>query len=221
MPRDIKEDIYTIDNSYAYLSLFTKNLKVGIVGGGRAAYIKAKTFVERGALIEVLAMEISQDILTLTNTYRNINIIEGKYKEDFINDKHLIIIAIDDFDAIKKIIDDCEKNYKIYINSANYTNGMGMVPYQRETKSTMFAVNSKIGNPKGTIFIGEKIKETINEYDGFLDFLSQNRKWLKNNKNKVSEKQYSELLTFINSDEFYYFYSNGYGKQVIEMFLQD
>lgn len=221
MLRDIEEDIHTVDNLYAYLTLFSNTLRIGIIGGGRGGYIKAKTFVERGAFVEVLALEICEDILVLKNNYDNITVKEGEYCSSFINDKHLVIIAINDCNVIKDIIDDCNKYYKIYINSSDYINGMGIIPFQRETESVVFGVNSKSGNPKGTIFIGNKIKETIQEYDEFLKYISKKRKWLKTNKNRENEKKYSDLLTFINSEEFFYFYNKGYGEQIIDLFLQD
>ena len=68
-----------------YLSFFSNKLRVGIIGGGKAAIIKIRSFLKRKVYVEVLAREFSKDILDIND--KNLKLIKAEYKSEFIQDK--------------------------------------------------------------------------------------------------------------------------------------
>ena len=88
MSKNIEGDIYGM-LEYMPINLFSNKLSVGIIGGGRGAFIKAKTLQANGAKVEALSLEFINEFSEL-----EIKCIKGSYDKKFILDKHLIIIAI-------------------------------------------------------------------------------------------------------------------------------
>ena len=114
-----------------------------------------------------------------------------------MRDKHIIIIALED-NKIKELIKEyCDKNYKIYIDSTDFKEGMAIVPAERSTKTINFALNTKGGNPKGAVWAADKISKVLREYDDYIDFTTKVR-----NKAKSIPKYKSEIINFIFTDEF-------------------
>ena len=55
MHKDIGEDIYRGNLGYTMISLFSSRINVLIIGAGKAALIKAKTFLSNGCNASVVA----------------------------------------------------------------------------------------------------------------------------------------------------------------------
>lgn len=214
MFKDNREDIYERLDKYMPLSLFGPKINVGIVGGGRASFIKTKFFINNNANVEVLSKDFINEFISIKS--EKFTLLKGEYKTNFILDKHIIIIAIDDKDTINKIRQDCLEYYKIFISSYDYKDGMGVIPVYRETKSSMISVNSKVGNPKGAIMLSNKIIDLAKEYDDFIIYsakLRQRVKYIKENKD--------EILHFIVSEDFKYFYEKGREIYVLRLFYDE
>ena len=154
MSRDITKDIYG-DLNYAPITLFGNKLNVGIIGAGRGALIKTRNFYNKGSNIEVLALEFLDDFYELDTN--RVKLIKGCYKTQFIKNKHIIIIAVSESELINKIKLDCENHHKIYINSAKFNEGMGVIPVSRESKYISAAINTKVGNPRGAVLVANLI----------------------------------------------------------------
>ena len=60
MHKDIGEDIYRGNLGYTMISLFSSRINVLIIGAGKAALIKAKTFLSNGCNVSVVAKEINE-----------------------------------------------------------------------------------------------------------------------------------------------------------------
>ena len=149
--------------SYAPITLFGEKLKIGVIGAGRGALIKVRNFYNKGSKIEVLALDFLEDFYKFNGD--KVKLIKGNYNKNFILDKHLIIIAIDNESIINEIKDDCERLCKIYINSSKFKEGMGVIPVTRESKFITVAVNTKVGNPRGSVMVAETITESLQEFD--------------------------------------------------------
>ena len=52
---------FSLDSKYLNLSFFGNKLNIGIIGAGRGAFIKAKTFLDKGCNVEVLALNFIED----------------------------------------------------------------------------------------------------------------------------------------------------------------
>lgn len=210
MYEDIRKDILEEGLEYTFLSVMSQKLRVGIIGGGKVGYIKGKNFALKGCIVEVLSLDFIEEFYRL----KNINLIKGSYNKDFLRDKHLIIIATDDYKKNLEIKKDCDEEFKIYIFAADYLRGMAVAPVQRELDNISFAVNTKHGNPKGSIMIANKVFDVLKEYDNFIEYSSSIRekaKFILENKNKIIE--------FVCSEDFKYIYEKGKDKLIIELFF--
>ena len=197
---------------YSTVSLLSDKINVGIIGAGRAGLIKARHFINQGVHVHILAKEESREVAELikgSNAVLELN----EYYRDFILDKHLIVIAVDDKRVAELIRVHCNELSKIFIDSTSFKDGLAVVPVQRETKSLVVSVNSKEGNPKGSIFIADRIKKSILEYDRFIEFTT-----LVRNEVKGKEKIRNSVLSFIFSDDFIYFFNKKKGRIVLKLF---
>lgn len=200
-----REDISSEEIRYSYISFISNKLRVGIVGGGKAGTIKARHFINDNAYIEVLSKTFTEDLIKLSKDYiKQLKLINEEFNCDFLKDKHLIIIAIEDKTQIDKIKKYCEENFKIYIDSSDFMGGMGVIPIERDTKNISFALNTKQGNPKGAVLVAEKVKNLLEEYDDFLGFMGKIRTRAK----KYPEYK-NEILSFIGNEDFKILFDQG------------
>lgn len=213
MHEDTTKDIYR-EMNYAPLTLFGEKLNIGVIGGGRGALIKVKSFYKRHSNIEVLALDFLEEFNNFNKS--KVKLIKGEYYEDFIKNKHLIIIAIDDNNIIKKVKSDCDKLFKIYIDSSNFKDGMGVIPVSRESENITIAVNTKLGNPRGAVMIADNLYENVKRLDKFIKLTSD----IRNNLN-IDKKVKNELLKFINTEDCSYFYQCGKFIHILRLFYND
>ncbi len=206
-----RKDLSSEEIIYSYISLFSSKLRVGIIGGGKAGTIKAKHFANNKCYVEVLSKTFSDDIIGISEDSKgNIKLINEEFSYEFLKDKHLIIIAFDDDNLKGKIIRYCDENFKIYIDSSNFKNGMGVIPIQRNTKNISFALNTKIGNPKGAVLVSNKAKAFLEEYDDFIGFMGKIR-----NRAKVFPEYKDEIIKLIGNDEFKKSFDEGKSESIL------
>lgn len=210
---------YSKDNfygelSYAPITLFGEKLKIGVIGAGRGALIKARNFYNKGSKIEVLALDFLEDFYKFDND--KVKLIKGSYNKNFILDKHLIIIAIDDEKIIDEIKYDCEKLCKIYINSSKFKEGMGVIPVTRESKFITVAVNTKLGNPRGSVMVAEYITESLQEFDEYIKLTGKIRNCL-----FLDKEIKDDLLKFINSSDCKFFYDKDKIFEIFKLFYNE
>ena len=211
MDKDNRKDIYDEGIEYSYVSLISKKVRVGIIGGGKAGTIKTKHFVNNKCYVEVLSKEFDEEIIKLANSFKeSLNLINEEFSYGFLSDKHLIVIAVDDEALRRKIRDYCEENYKIYIDSSNFKDGMGVVPIQRKTENITFALNTKQGNPKGAIILASKMKNIIEEYDDFIKFIGI----IRNKAKKIPEYK-NDIIELTSNENFKKLFDEGKGENVL------
>ena len=80
-----------------------------------------------GCYVEIIAKEFSKEVIDISHEY-NLILKNNDFTIDFLKDKHIVIIAVDDENLRKTIREYCDSNYKIYIDSSNFKDGMGIVP---------------------------------------------------------------------------------------------
>ena len=213
MPKYSKANLHG-ELSYAPITLLGEKLKIGVIGAGRGALIKVRNFYNKGSKIEVLALDFLEDFYKFNGD--KVKLIKGNYNKEFILDKHLIIIAIDDENVISKIKDDCEELYKIYINSSKFRDGMGVVPVTRESKFITVAVNTKVGNPRGSVMVAESITKSLQGFDEYIKLTGEIRNSL------FLDKEIKEdLLKFINSSDCKFFYDKNKIFEVFTLFYDE
>jgi len=211
MYEDNRKDISSEEIIYSYISLISSKLRVGIIGGGKAGTIKAKHFIKNKCYVEVLSKTFSEEIVVISeNARESLKLINEEFSYEFLKDKHLIIIALDDDILKDKIIKYCDENFKIYIDSSNFKAGMGVIPIQRNTKNISFALNTKSGNPKGAVLVSDKVKMLLEEYDDFLEFMGKIR-----NRVKVFPEYKNEILKVIGNEDFKKSFDEGKSESIL------
>lgn len=213
MPKYLKSNLHG-ELSYAPITLFGEKLKIGVIGAGRGALIKVINFYNKGSNIEVLALDFLEDFYKFDKD--KVKLIKGKYNREFLLDKHLIIIAIDDSIVVNNIKKDCKKLHKIYINSSKFKEGMGVVPVTRESKFITVAINTKVGNPRGSVMVAESITKSLQEFDEYIRLTGKIRNSL------ILDKEIKDdLLKFINSSDCKFFYDKGKIFEVFKLFYDE
>ena len=208
-----RKDLSSEEIIYSYISLFSSKLRVGIIGGGKAGTIKAKHFANNKCYVEVLSKTFSDDIIGISEDSKgNIKLINEEFSYEFLKDKHLIIIAVDDKTLKNKIKKYCDKNYKIYVDSSNFTEGMGVIPIQKNTENITFALNTKYGNPKGAVLASNKVKDLLESYDDFIGFIGKIR-----NRAKEIPEYKNEILKLIGTDDFKKLFDEGKSESVLRI----
>lgn len=196
---------------YSFISLFSKKIRIGVVGAGKAGTIKIRHFVKNKCYVEVLSKEFSKDILELSELNNNLKLISQEFDYHFLKDKHLIIIALDDSTIKEKIKKYCDDNYKIYIDSTDFKKGMAVVPAERSSKAVNIAVNTKDGNPKGAVWAAEKLRKVMMKDDDYIEFTTQIR-----NKAKDIPQYKNEIINFVFTEEFRESFNKGKGIESIK-----
>ncbi len=199
-----------MQEKYNFIALKSEKIRILIVGEEERLY-KRKSFLERGCSIHILAPKFSKDILNLKNYYK-VEFIKNNYDKKYILDKHLVVIATEDKEVNKEIRNNCDDLSKIYIDCSNKDKSLCFNSFQRESKTMVLALNNKVGCPKATSFIGEKIKKELENYDNYIEYVTNIRNITKNYFFK------DEIISFICSNDFHFFFEKGYGNLILSMF---
>ncbi|NLK94775.1 MAG: NAD(P)-dependent oxidoreductase [Clostridiales bacterium] len=218
MFKNNKEDLLENKIEYTSLTLLSKKLNVGVIGSGKAGLIKAKSFISKGCNVSIIdnnKKAIEKSIIILGNG-NNYNIDLKPYQKDFIYDKHIIIIAVNNKKLEETIKFHCNSLSKIYINTSDFTDGLAVLPMQVETEEILISINTKGGNPKGSMYIKEIIEKDINNYNEYIGFTTTVRNII-----KIFPKIKDEVLSFIFSEDFKFFFHKGKGKEVFNIFYEE
>lgn len=210
MPEDNRTDICGTGIEYLMLSLISHKINALIIGGGRAGYIKAKTFSENGCRVCVLSKHFIDEFSTLENA-DDIRFIESEYNIKYLSDNHIVIIATDDDNINENIKNDCEALKKIYLMCSNFKDGMFVVPTQGTTENIQYAIHTKHGSPKTSVFLAEMFGESLKEYDAFAGYVCSLRDNLKHNDSK------NEIMEFVNTKEFFEAFKMGNHEKVLKL----
>ncbi|MCY6372187.1 NAD(P)-dependent oxidoreductase [Clostridium ganghwense] len=213
MSKDTRENILSSELEYTCISLISNKTKVVIIGGGKASFIKCTSFVKRGCNVTVVSKEFSSnfDVFKKENLL-NLKLIKDSYSIKYIIESHLVIIAVDDEESMERILTDCEDNYKLYLNCSNFKEGIFISPIQRETENIIFNVHTRGGSPKTSQFLAETMREKLKEYDGLVKYIVNLRERIKDVRHK------NEILGFVSSEDFKFFYDKGVHEKVLRMF---
>ena len=200
MYENSRKDIYREELDYIMLSLFSNKINVLIIGGGNAAFIKAKTFLSNECNVEIVAKDIKKDIFDLKCS--NLKLTKSEYNKSFLLKKHIIIIAIDALD-------------RLYINCKTPKEGLCVLPMNMKSKETIIGINTLRGNPRALKMLGNNILNEAKVWDDFIKVTSIIRNNVKNIKDKKQE-----VLDFIINDDFKYFVSKGKEELILRLFYE-
>lgn len=226
MYEDDRKNICNEGIDYSYISLISSKLRVGIIGAGKAGTIKAKHFINYKCYVEVLSHNFDEEMIELSKTSGGrLKLINEAFNYEFLKTKHLIIIALDDKMLKNKIKKYCDENCKIYIDSSNFIDGMGVIPIQKNTENINFALNTRHGNPGGAVLLSNKVKDILEVYDNFIGFIGR----IRNNARELPEYK-EEILKFISNDDFKKIFDDGksesalrvkFSKEIVDYLLKN
>ncbi|MCB2292951.1 NAD(P)-dependent oxidoreductase [Clostridium algoriphilum] len=199
------------DLNYLMISLFSNKVNVLIVGGGDAAFIKCRTFSREGCNITVVAKEFCKEFSELSDLC-NIKLIQDEYDKSYVDKNHIVIIATDSKDTNEKIKEYCDSICKLYVHCADYKRGLFVTPVQKDLSNMKFALHTKNSSPRTALFMSKVIENKICEYTDFIDYTFNIRNKLMKNKDK------KQIMNFVCSEDFYFFYALGVQDVIIKMF---
>jgi precorrin-2 dehydrogenase / sirohydrochlorin ferrochelatase len=213
MSQDIREDILSPGLEYVNIALLSKKLRVVVIGGGRAGYIKAKSFSEKGCSVTVVSKSISTQFKCLKQL-PGLILQEDTYEKNHIVNAHLVVIAVDDRVLCDKIAAHCEELNKLYLNCSDFTKGLYTLPMQRSTKNICFSINTRSGSPKTSRHLCSVMENTLKEYDPWVEYCCSIRERIKNTPLK------DEIMEFVSSEDFKFFLQKGMEQRVLRMFYR-
>ncbi|NLU06880.1 MAG: NAD(P)-dependent oxidoreductase [Clostridiales bacterium] len=198
--------------SSAFLALLPSKITVVVIGGGRAAYIKSRTFALKGCRVCVLSPEFIGEFDGIKD---NIDMIKGKYQRKYIEDAHIVVIATGDKKLNGVIGRHCSQLCKIYLDASEPQRGNCIVPCQRNTENISLGINTRnVGiSPITSVFIAEKAVGYLRNYDDFVKFTSKMRNSIEN------EDIRKKIMRFVCTEDFYFFYKEGKSSEIIKMFF--
>lgn len=195
------------------VSLLSLKIKVILVGGGTAAYIKCQTFIIKGCQVYILSENFIDEFDTVKD-YKNVTFIKKKYDMRYIMDKHIVVIATNNKDINYTIKQHCIKLCKIYVYAEDWREGNCIIPCHRTTKNISLGVNVRGVSPKTSIFIANKLINHAKEYDDFVEFSAEVR-------NNILEMEHRKIImNFMCTDDFYFFYKKGKADIILGMFYK-
>lgn len=204
-----KQDFSALN--YTMISLLSSKANILIVGGGEAAFIKCRTFSKEGCNITVVSKEFCEELYAL-HELNNVKLIKDEYDECYVDKNHIVIIATDNKEVNESIKNYCDKKSKLYVHCEDYKQGLFITPVQVDTPNMKFALHTKNSSPKTALFMSKIIEDKIYEYTDFIDYTCSLRNIVK----KRVEKK--EIMNFVCSEDFYFFYTKDAQNIILEMF---
>ncbi|ADQ40687.1 precorrin-2 dehydrogenase [Caldicellulosiruptor acetigenus I77R1B] len=211
-----EENILEVDSSFEnlmHIGLVANNIKVGVIGAGKASLIKTKTFLGAGCKVEVLSPRFDIGFRELKSGYLKLK--RGKFCKSFLKDKHIVVIGVSNRKLEKRIIWHCKRLNKLYLVCSDYRLGNLRLGAQKRTDEFVFSLSIRRGNPKLSKYLAQKILS-------YLQFYSIFSKWVTDLRSKLKHHpQKDQILEFVCSDDFYYFFKKGYANKIIKLFYED
>ena len=93
---------------------------------------------------------------------------------------------------------------------------MGVIPVSRESEFITVAVNTKVGNPRGSIMVADSITESLHGFDEYIKLTGKIRNDL-----TLDKEIRDNLLKFINSSDCKFFYDKNKILEVFKLFYND
>ena len=93
---------------------------------------------------------------------------------------------------------------------------MGVIPVTRESKFITVAVNTKVGNPRGSVMVAESITEALEEFDEYIRLTGEIRNSL-----FLDKEIKDDLLKFINSSYCKFCYNKNKIFEVFKLFYDE
>jgi precorrin-2 dehydrogenase / sirohydrochlorin ferrochelatase len=195
---------------FTFLSISPKKVKVLVIGGGKAGLIKAKSFLTKGFEVHCIAPNFHEEFSEFN--YDTLRLMKEDFKDEILKRYHIIVICTNKEEVNTHIRRLCDEQCKIYIDATMPESSMATLCAMTSTEGVSVAVRIKDKSPKTARFLAKKIKQYLTQYDGYVSLAT----YIRNNINDFEKK--SEILEFISSEDFLFFFEKQYGKEILNLF---
>lgn len=168
--------------------------KCTVIGGGKAAWIKAKTLLENGADVTVISETLDEKFDGM-----NIKHIQRPYRNGDTKNAFLVIAATNDPEINRRVKTESENGDTKLFMSADGKNSDLMFMAHTQSGDTKIAVSTNGAYPMLGARICEELSDTCKKYDNLIGVLSEYRKKIIRSSLDHDEKM--ELLKSLISDE--------------------
>ncbi|HEK8920622.1 TPA: bifunctional precorrin-2 dehydrogenase/sirohydrochlorin ferrochelatase [Clostridioides difficile] len=182
------------------INLKLDELDVVIIGGGEVAYRKCKNFLEFNKNVTIVSKQILNKFYDLKG---NIKIIKDDYKEIYIKDASVIIVATNNRELNMEIGLYCKAKNKLVnvvdnIEISNFT-----VPSYIKRGDLLISVSTGGKSPSLSSKIKKEIEERYTEdYEEYLNVLGDIRKKvIKKYEDKSKRKDVLNMLVTLDLEE--------------------
>lgn len=164
-----------------------------VVGGGRAAAIKAKTLIKNGADVTVISEKLSKDFDGL-----DVNFIRKPYLPSDVSDCFIAVAATNNADLNRRIGEDAKKHGALFLSCDGGNSDLMFTAYTRSGDVTA-AVSTNGAYPLFGAKIRDELAEKCKKYGDLCKILTEYRKHIL--KRAVSKTVKRELLSALISDK--------------------
>ena len=138
-----------------------------------------------------------------------------KVRNFYNKGSNIEVLSLDFLDDFYKFNKD-----KVKLIKGNYNKDFildkHLIPVTRESKFITMAVNTKVGNPRGSVMVAESITESLKEFDEYIRLTGEIRNCL-----FLDKEIKDDLLKFINSSDCKFFYDKDKIFEVLKLFYNE
>lgn len=149
-------------NNFIPLLINLKGKRILIVGGGKAALLKAKGIFRFTTEVTILAPEIQTELLSFPFSF-----IKQKYEAHLLESYDIVYCCTDNYQLNQEIASVCKERGKLFSICDNPSDSLFVSPAIYKEEDITIAIGTNGSSPKRAIYIRNQIKSLIEQ--GILD----------------------------------------------------
>lgn len=179
-----------VEEIYYPLMINLQDKSTAVVGGGKVGYRKAKKLLEFGARVKVISPKFVDDFIDLKKCFSDkLEIIEDKYKEEYIQGCILVIATTSYGDTNKEISSYCKKNNILCNVADDIELSDFIVPSTIRRGDLVISISTMGKSPALSAKIRRELEEKYTtEYEEYVELLGNIRELILENITDESEK---------------------------------
>jgi len=135
--------------TYIPLYIDFSDFNVLVIGGGKVGNRRARTFLDAGANVTIVASYFSEDINEIKNNRKvklvNFEIKDPKDLEKLIEENDLIVIATNNNEINNEIYEIAKKKRKLINNATDASKGNVIVPFRKKLYEYLEVATTSLG----------------------------------------------------------------------------
>lgn len=131
------------------------NKKIVIIGGGKIAFRKAKTFINSGAAITIISPQIIEDF----NEFPFITYINKRFEKEDIEEAHIVIAATNDKE-VNQYVKECTTEFQWFNDVSDQKNSDFHTPAVVRRGDLVISVSTSGKSP----ILSKKLKSELERY---------------------------------------------------------